>query len=84
MGHEQSRLRGVEGRHERVAAEDAGQSVNVLAIIGKRIFLDFRRPATCRQPRSGVGSAEGWIGPAAEPTADRDRQRVGERRGAGG
>ena len=28
MGHEQGRLRGVEGRHERVAAEDAGQSVN--------------------------------------------------------
>ena len=28
MGHEQGRLRGVEGRHERVAAEDTGQSVN--------------------------------------------------------
>ena len=32
---------------------------NVLAIIGKRIFLDFRRPATGHANLvSGVGSAE--------------------------
>ena len=39
--------------------ECIGNSVRVLAIIGKRIFLDFRRPATGHANLvSGVGSAE--------------------------
>ena len=58
----------------------------MLAIIGKRIFLDFRRPATGHANLvSGVGSEAGqWqsVQRLNRPQIEH-RQRVGERRGAG-
>ena len=56
----------------------------MLAIIGKRIFLDFRRPATGHANLvSGVGSAEMDRVQRLNRPQIEHRQRVGERRGAG-
>ena len=67
----------------RMRGDEPPNGSPLLAIIGKRIFLDFRRdePATSVIGLSPTGhltptsslawDRRKWIGPAAEPTADR-------------